>query len=310
MRAEGQIVQLRVPVRDGVPATAEPAASAGERADASTPTLVRDIVALEGVVQSFDERERNVVEALKRAIDALHKEALKRLIRSLKSSPEAAAALREAVNDDLVYTVLRHHELLRPSLHERVEAALESVRPMLASHGGSVELVEIQLPGSVTVRLLGSCDGCSAAGLTLSAGVETAIKEYCPEIQHVKQASGLASQPSGVSYVSPFAQAEQSGWRNVGTLEDVPEGAVWTTLLEGRSLILSRSGDSVSCFENACAHLGMPLDMGEVHDGVLTCPHHGFQFSLESGECLTVPEVQLQTHAVRVSHGRVEVRLA
>jgi Fe-S cluster biogenesis protein NfuA/nitrite reductase/ring-hydroxylating ferredoxin subunit len=309
MRAEGKIVQLRVPARDGAPAAAEPVPSAAERAPGSLPVLVRDILALEAVVQSFDERERNVVEALKRSIDALHKEAFTRLIRSIKSSPAAAAALREAVQDELVYGVLRHHELLRPSLHERVEAALESVRPMLASHGGNVELVVIDPPDSVTVHLLGSCDGCSASGLTLRAGVEEAIKQHCPEIRQVRQASGLSSQPSGVSYVSPFAEAEQSGWLPVGKLEDIPEGEVWATELEGRSLILSRTGERVSCFENACAHLGMPLDMGEVQAGVLTCPHHGFQFSIESGECLTVPEVQLQTHAARVAHGRVEVRL-
>jgi nitrite reductase/ring-hydroxylating ferredoxin subunit/Fe-S cluster biogenesis protein NfuA len=299
---DGNIVQLRVSARSGTPSP--------ERGASSVPPLVRDLLALESVVQSFEERERLVVEALKRSIDALHKEVLTRLIRSLKSSPAAAAALREAVKDELVYGVLRHHELVRPSLQERVEVALESVRPMLAGHGGDVQLVELQPPSKVIVRLLGSCDGCSSAALTLGAGVEAAIKRHCPEIEHVEQAKGLASQPAGVTYVSPFAQAEQAGWREVGKLEDIPEGDVWIAELEGRSLILSRVGERVSCFENACAHLGMPLDQGELRDGVLTCPHHGFQFSMESGECLTVPEVQLQTHAARVSHGLVEVRLA
>jgi nitrite reductase/ring-hydroxylating ferredoxin subunit len=75
-------------------------------------------------------------------------------------------------------------------------------------------------------------------------------------------------------------------------------------------LLLSRSGSRVSCFENACAHLGMPLDDAEVKDGVITCSQHGFQFLIESGECLTVPQVQLQTHGARVSGARVEVRLS
>ena len=104
-------------------------------------------------------------------------------------------------------------------------------------------------------------------------------------------------------------RVSQAGWRRVCTLEQIPDGEVWPAELEGRSLLLSRSGAQVSCFDNACAHLGMPLDDGSVHAGVLTCPHHGFRFSLESGECLTVPEVQLVTHAVRVTHGVVEVRL-
>jgi nitrite reductase/ring-hydroxylating ferredoxin subunit len=53
----------------------------------------------------------------------------------------------------------------------------------------------------------------------------------------------------------------------------------------------------------------MPLDMGEIADGVITCSYHGFQYLLETGECLTAPEVQLKTHAVRVLGDRVQVRL-
>jgi nitrite reductase/ring-hydroxylating ferredoxin subunit/Fe-S cluster biogenesis protein NfuA len=300
------VVQLRIPGRE--PASgAEPGPSKA-RGSAAVPPLVRDLLALEAVVQGFDERERLVVEAFKRALDALHKEAFARLIRRLKADPAAAVALREAVKDEIVYGVLRHHELLRPSLHERVEAALDSVRPMLASHGGDVQLIAVD-PPRVSVRLVGSCDGCSSASLTMAAGVEAAIKQHCPEIEHVDRASGLSAQPAGVSYISPFAHPEQAGWLRVCTLEQIPDGDVWPAELEGRSLLLSRSGAQVSCFDNACAHLGMPLDQGSVHQGVLTCPHHGFRFLLESGECLTVPEVQLVTHAVRVTHGVVEVRL-
>ncbi len=298
------VVQLRIPGREPARSDAEPPA----RSDASLPPLVRDLLALEAVVQGFDERERLVVTAFKRALDALHKEAFARLIRRLKADPVAAAALREAVKDEIVYGVLRHHELLRPSLHERVEAALDSVRPMLASHGGDVQLVSVE-PPRVRVRLVGSCEGCSSASLTMAAGVEAAIKQHCPEIEQVDRASGLSAQPPGVSYVSPFAHSEQAGWLRLCPLEQIPDGDVSPIEHQGRALLLSRAGQQVSCFDNACAHLGMPLDQGSVNDGVLTCPHHGFRFSLESGECLTVPEVQLVTHAVRVAHGVVEVRL-
>jgi nitrite reductase/ring-hydroxylating ferredoxin subunit len=53
----------------------------------------------------------------------------------------------------------------------------------------------------------------------------------------------------------------------------------------------------------------MPLEMGEVSGGVITCSYHGFRYLLESGECLTAPEVQLKVHAVRVMADRVQVRL-
>jgi nitrite reductase/ring-hydroxylating ferredoxin subunit len=54
--------------------------------------------------------------------------------------------------------------------------------------------------------------------------------------------------------------------------------------------------------------MGLSLDQGEIAGGLITCPHHGFQYALDSGECLTAPEVQLQPHAVRVVGDRIEVR--
>ena len=77
-----------------------------------------------------------------------------------------------------------------------------------------------------------------------------------------------------------------------------------------QSVLFSRQGNRVTCFQNACVHLGLPLDGGMVHGGILVCPHHGFKYALDSGECLTAPEVQLQSYAVRVIDNRVEVRIS
>ena len=278
--------------------------------------LLKDLRALEELVDSWDESQRNTVTALKHAIDALHKAALTRLIRAVKSDPAAQPALRAAVTDEVVYSVLRHHELVKPSLHERIELALATVRPMLASHGGDVELVRVEPPDTVEIRLLGACDGCPASSLTLSAGVEKAIEEHCPEIIHIRQAKGQLHRPvdargeAPVHFVSPFAHNEDSGWLPACELSAVPEGGVVSLDVTGEPLLLGRLGERVVCYRNACAHLGMPLDMAEVREGILTCPHHGFQYALESGECLTVPEVQLQTHAVRVRGNQVEVKLS
>lgn len=278
-------------------------------------TLLRDIEALEAIVAEWDdEQHRNTVEALKRAVDALNKEALARLIRTLKAEPATLPALKDAVSDEVVYAVLRHLELVKPSLHERIETALDSVRPYLASHGGDVELVRVTPPDTVEIRLTGACDGCPAAGLTLSEGVEKAIREYCPEISDIVKARGGASAGPvdgvNVDFVSPFANAADAGWIHASGLEDIPEHDVKVMEVGGQPVLLSRFGDKVMCYQNACAHMGMPLDMGDVNDGILTCPHHGFRYSLQSGECLTAPEVQLQAHAVRIRGNAVEIKLS
>ena len=87
-------------------------------------------------------------------------------------------------------------------------------------------------------------------------------------------------------------------------------GATVAVNPDGENIILSRVGVAITCFQDACAHLGYAISGGEVDGGLVTCPHHGFRYDLASGECLTAPEVQLRSHAVRLVGDRVEVRLA
>ena len=292
-------------------ANAEAAAPEGRK---DLDSLLQDVAIVEDLATRWDENQQATLQAFRSAVDAVNKEALTRLIRTLKSDPAALTALKGALNDEVIYAVLRYHELVKPSLQERLEDALDSVRPYLASHSGNVEIVEVEPPDKVTIRLLGSCDGCPAAGLTLSEGVEKAIKEHCPEIVEIAKAKGgpSAAPPSGqtIHFVSPFANATDQGWRRALKVQDVPEGDIKCIDLDGHSLLLSRVEQRVTCFENACSHLGMPMDMGTVADGILTCPHHNVEYSLTSGECLTAPEVQLQTHAVRILGEYVEVKFA
>ncbi len=275
-------------------------------------SLLRDVETLEEVFQHWDGQQRGAVHAYRESIEELHREAIRRIIATVKQEPAGVAKLKEALGDEVVYSVLRHLGLVKASLQERVEEALNAVRPMLASHGGDVELVGVEAPGTVTVRFLGACDGCPASQLTFVAGVKAAIQERCPEIEHIEEVRGLSSVPTDskvVQFVSPFAINATGDWLAAAALDEIPLGEVLRREIGGHDVLLSRNGAVVSAFENACAHLGMPIDGGEVSGGVLTCPHHGFRYLLESGECLTAPEVQLESHAVRVTGTRVEVRL-
>jgi hypothetical protein len=149
------------------------ASAVAEIAPGKTPGLapfLEEIERVEAIVAGWDDGHRATVIAYRQAVEQLHKEALRRLIAGLKAEPGAMAAMRRAATDEVVYAVLRHLELVRPSLQERVEKALASVRPMLASHGGDVELVSVKAPDTVEVRFLGACDGCPASMLTFIAG--------------------------------------------------------------------------------------------------------------------------------------------
>jgi Fe-S cluster biogenesis protein NfuA len=69
-------------------------------------------------------------------------------------------------------------------LQERVQAALEEVRPALQMDGGDVELVGVDA-GIVRVRLLGACGGCPMATMTLVGFVEERLKTRVPEVHQV-----------------------------------------------------------------------------------------------------------------------------
>jgi Fe-S cluster biogenesis protein NfuA len=77
-------------------------------------------------------------------------------------------------------TVVSNQELF-----DRVEKALESIRPYLMSDGGNVKLLEVTSDNDVKLELLGNCGSCPMSAMTLRAGVEEAIRKMAPEIKGV-----------------------------------------------------------------------------------------------------------------------------
>jgi len=71
-------------------------------------------------------------------------------------------------------------------LLQRVESALDSIRPYLEADGGNVSVEEITPENIVKVRLLGACGSCPMSVMTMKAGIEQAIKRSVPEIQGIE----------------------------------------------------------------------------------------------------------------------------
>lgn len=70
-------------------------------------------------------------------------------------------------------------------MKEKVEQALEKIRPMLMAEGGNVELVEVSEDGIVKVRLTGACGFCPMSQMTLKMGIERLLKQEVPQIKEV-----------------------------------------------------------------------------------------------------------------------------
>ena len=69
-------------------------------------------------------------------------------------------------------------------MRDKVEAALNKIRPALVADGGNVELVDIN-DGTVKVKLTGACAGCPMSTMTLKMGIERVLKQDIPEIKEV-----------------------------------------------------------------------------------------------------------------------------
>jgi Fe-S cluster biogenesis protein NfuA len=70
-------------------------------------------------------------------------------------------------------------------MKEKIEAALNKVRPQLRLDGGDVQLVEAGADGVVKVKLTGACGGCPMSQLTLKMGIERILKKEVPEVKEV-----------------------------------------------------------------------------------------------------------------------------
>ena len=75
-------------------------------------------------------------------------------------------------------------QTLQAGLEQRVRDALEVIRPAIQMDGGDLKLESVA-DGKVTVRLLGTCDGCPMSPVTLRQGVERILRERVPEITEV-----------------------------------------------------------------------------------------------------------------------------
>ncbi|VAW36771.1 hypothetical protein MNBD_DELTA03-906 [hydrothermal vent metagenome] len=73
-------------------------------------------------------------------------------------------------------------------MREKVQSALNKIRPTLQNDGGDVVLIDVSNDGIVKVQLTGACDGCPMSQATLKNGIEKFLKSEVPEVKRVEAA--------------------------------------------------------------------------------------------------------------------------
>jgi Fe-S cluster biogenesis protein NfuA len=129
---------------------------------------------------------------------------LERILGVLADAGEPALPIRDALLEDgIVASLLLIHGLYPVPLEDRVMQALDSMRPYMATHGGSVELLSLE-DGVARLRLGGSCNGCPSSAATLEYALKEAIDQAAPdllglEVEGVVGLSEEKSAPQGLS---------------------------------------------------------------------------------------------------------------
>ena len=74
---------------------------------------------------------------------------------------------------------------------DKIEGALDEIRPYLEADAGDINLVEVTDKMVVKVKLLGACSNCNVNMMTMKSGVEQAIKRAVPEVKEVIDITSL-----------------------------------------------------------------------------------------------------------------------
>ena len=263
-------------------------------------TELDDLLAyLDGVVQSFEEHPdqatREAVFGMLQAIDALHREGLKRLAAYLEQGGAAQLMGDAAKADRVVYTLLGLYDMLPPDEESMadVEAALARVQPYVESHGGTLKVLDVD-GGVVHVEMGGACRGCPGSQMTLQRGVQRALEENFPAfkelvVHEAPPTVGVAGDNGliGLDEIQTAPSYLQApAFKTVARMEEVAPGTMKQVQVEDvRTLVANVDGD-VYALGDDCPGSMLPLSAGELDGAILTCPWHGERFDVRSGRRL------------------------
>jgi len=220
-------------------------------------------------------------------VDAIHRPALELIARGEDEHPVARALLA-------MYDLVP----LAPEL--QVEEALDSVRPYIESHGGAVELLDVE-GGVVHLRLSGACDGCAGSAMTLRRGIETALRERFPGFERVES---HAPEPS----LLQIGDLRRPVFADVGAVADVPHGTLRAVEADGVAVLLAGVEGEVYAFRDGCALDGLALEGGRLAGDVIVCPWHNCAYDARSGRRVDEPGAAgLTVVPVAVRDGALQV---
>ncbi|HEV7419888.1 MAG TPA: NifU family protein [Mycobacterium sp.] len=225
-------------------------------------------------------RER--AEQLVREVTDLYGAGLERMMRlAVTANPDLEEGI---VADDLVASLLLVHGLHPHGVRRRISDALDTVRPYLGSHGGDVQLLEVD--GEVVrLQFSGSCKSCPSSAVTLELAVEDAVRAAAPEISTIEVVAADKESTPGVIPAESLmnrvhaTRHAPAAWHPVPDLADLAPGEVGGFRVAGMTVLACRVGDDLFAYQDRCGSCGESLAGAALHrrmgsgDVVLRCAH-------------------------------------
>jgi len=236
------------------------------------------VAELETLVDTLEREGDERALMLLELIDAVHRPGLQLIAAGDREHPSAQA-------------LLAMYDLSPLGDRIEVEEALDEIRPYIESHGGELELLDVE-EGVVHVQLSGSCHGCAGSAITLRRGVEEILRERYAGFKEVvaHEPEGAEAQ-NGNGNGAPGPQLLQIEglhrpvFEQVATLADLPPGELTAVEADGQSILLANVKGEVYAFKNVCPTDDRSrLDGGRLTGSVLVCPWHNCAYDARSGK--------------------------
>ncbi|OBF99672.1 hypothetical protein A5773_06815 [Mycobacterium sp. 852014-52450_SCH5900713] len=218
---------------------------------------------------------------LVREVVGLYGAGLERIMLLARDGQGTGLAERLAT-DDLVASLLLVHGLHPHDVHRRVSDALDRVRPYLGSHGGDVDLIEVD-GDTVRLAFTGSCKSCPSSAVTLELAVEDAVRAAAPEVGSIEVVTAeSAPGPAVIPADSLMSHLHSSGstWYPVPELAELELGEVAGFLVSDTTLLVCRIGDLPLAYRDHCPVCDDSLAGARLRETLLACPRCGTQFDI------------------------------
>jgi len=219
-------------------------------------------------------------EELVRLLVGMYGDGLAAIMAALAEEGEAGRAIVDRLTaDPLVEGLLLLHGLHPLDVDERIQRALDRVRPYLGSHAGGVQYLGVR-DGVARLRLEGSCHGCPSSTVTVRLAIEGAVQDAAPEVTEVvvdgmtappgPKLLQIGPRPAAAPGAGPPA-ASGGEWVPLPDIGPPSSRPVTASARDVAVLVCSVRG-TLYAYRDECASCGSPMGEGTLDREVLTCP--------------------------------------